>query len=91
MFLLVNHYESLISGNMSLKTKFLIVLVANFIGKVLMKSDFSFNEDLYEKVEGLVQSFQSYQIPLNNQEYFRNDTKKLPVSKYRNDRMYQRI
>jgi len=58
------------------------VLVAYVLYWGFMKNDFSYNDDLYEKVEELLQSFESYQIPLNNEEYFSEDANTLPISKY---------
>lgn len=81
--MLDRQYKKFISGSMTLKTKFLIVLIAYCVYWVSKKSEFRYNEEFYEQVEEFVQSFGSYQIPLNNQEYFGDDTNKRPISKYR--------
>lgn len=63
-----------------MKIVFLIVLAVLY--SIFMESDASYDEVLYEKVVALVQNFESYQIPLNNQAYFGNETNTLPISKY---------
>lgn len=64
---------------MSKKTVFLIVLAVLYS---FMESGAIYNEDLYENVKKLLQNFESYQIPLNNQAYFGDETNILPISKY---------